>query len=330
MAIGVALVATLAAGVWWASTPTPTADAAPAGTGVEASTPRAADAARGAGIDPSADPTKTGSLRGTEVDGEVRFGADGSVIPDAGLRRLFDYHLSMMGETDLAGVRSLLRAYLQSRFHAARTERVLAAFERYVAYQRALMDAPGAKSADPAVRLAEAKRLRRSLLGEAMSDGFFAEEEALAELSLRRREIAADPELDAARKRALLDALDRESGYETRTAAELPELAARQAEDIERRGLTPAQRHAERTALWGQEAAERLAALDAQQADWDARVLRYAEARNRILQDTRLDAAQRNANIAALRGRMFTAPEQRRIASLEEIGELQATLSTPP
>ena len=59
-------------------------------------------------------------------------------------------------------------------------------------------------------------------------------------------------------------------------------------------------------------------------------VLRYAEARERILKDPRRDPAQRNLDIIALRARMFTAPEQRRIASLEDIGQLQATLSTAP
>ena len=329
LATGVALAAALAAGLWWVSRSTPTGSEAPATARTDASVQSDAGTAPGTGSDAAKNPLKVGSLRGTEVDGEVRFAADGSVIPDAGLRRLFDYFLSTMGETDPAGVRGLLRTYLQSRFDVTRTERVLAVFDRYVAYQRALMDAPGARSSDPAVRFAEARRLRRSLLGEAMAEGFFAEEEALAELSLKRRDIVADPALSAERKRALLDALDREAGYEARADAEVADLAARQAEDIERRGLDAAQRQAERSALWGPEAAERLAALDAQQADWDARVLRYIEARNRLLQDTRLAPAQRAQQIAALRARMFTAPEQRRIAALEEIGQLQAALSSP-
>ncbi len=328
LAIGVALAAALAAGLWWASASTPTGSDAVALAGTDASTHADAGAAHDTGGD-AATNAKPGSLRGTEFDGEVRFAADGSVIPDAGLRRLFDHVLSTMGETDLAGVRNLLRSYLQSRFDTVRTERVLAVFDRYVAYQRALLEAPGARSTDPAARLAEAKRLRRSLLGDAMAEGFFAEEEALAELSLKRRDIVADPALSAERKRELLDALDREAGYDARGDAEVAELAARQAEDIERRGLSSAQRQQERSALWGPEAAERLAALDAQQADWDARVLRYIEARNRIQQDPRLTSAQREQNIAALRAGLFSAPEQRRIASLEAIGQLQAALSTP-
>ncbi len=329
LATGVALAAALAAGLWWVSRSTPTGGEASATARTDASVQSDAGTAPGTGRDAAANPLKVGSLRGTEVDGEVRFAADGSVIPDAGLRRLFDYFLSTMGETDAAGVRGLLRTYLQSRFDVTRTERVLAVFDRYVAYQRALMDAPGARSSDPAVRFAEARRLRRSLLGEAMAEGFFAEEEALAELSLKRRDIVADPALSAERKRELLDALDREAGYDARADAEVADLAARQAEDIERRGLNAAQRQAERSALWGPEAAQRLAALDAQQADWDARVLRYIEARNRLLQDARLAPAQRTQEIAALRARMFTAPEQRRIAALEEIGQLQAALSSP-
>lgn len=325
--VGVALAATLATGLWRARIPESEVRTGPlADSGRTQASPTTGTAPA---IDPVAggDPATTGSLRGTEVDGEVRFGADGKPVADAGLRRLFDYHLALVGETDPAGIRALLRRHLSARHDAGRVDMLIAWFDRYVAYQSALSRSPSARDPDPARRLAETMRLRREILGEAMATGFFAEEEALARLGLRRREIAADPTMSDARKRDALTALDREAGYDARSAAELPAFAARQAEDIERRGSTPAQRDAERRALWGDDAARRLAALDAEQADWNARVRRYAEARARIDRDPRLDASGRSQAAAELRSRLFTPQEQRRIASLEAIGRLDATLS---
>lgn len=320
----VALATALALGLWWRAAEPGRASAAASNTTPPArtattDTPTAATA--------GVDPLLSGSLRGTQIDGEVRFDDAGEPVADADLRRFFDYHLSLIGELDIAGIRARLRQTLAARFDPARIERVMAYFDRYVAYQEALARAAIGNDPDPARRLDAAKRLRREVLGEAMAEGFFAEEEALAELSLRRMRIAADPTLGADAKRDALRALDEAAGYDARAAAELAQQAAEQAAEIERRKLTPAQRDAERAALWGPEAAQRLAALDAEQANWDARVRDYAAARARIDRDPRLDAAARAQAVAQLRARMFAPNEQRRIASLEAVGQLDATLS---
>jgi lipase chaperone LimK len=318
-----ALAAALAAGLWWwTGVPAPapggrnvTDTTTETGAAATAGSPQAAAAA--------ADPLATGSLRGTAVDGDVRFDASGALVLDAELRRLFDYHLSLIGELDLRGIRERLRQTLAARLDPARVEIVLAHFDRYTDYLNALPRSAVASESDPARRLDALRRLRRERLGEAMATGFFAEEEALAELTVRRMAIAADPTLDAARKREALAALDREAGYTARASAELPALA----EMIERSARTPAERDAARRAQWGDDAAQRLAALDAERADWEARVRRYAAARARIDADARLDADARARAVAALRGQLFDADEQRRIASLEAIGRLDAALS---
>jgi lipase chaperone LimK len=318
-----AFAALLAAGLWWwTGVPAP----APGGrTAADVATDAgdAATSASPAATTSAADPLATGSLRGTAIDGDVRFDAGGALVLDAELRRLFDYHLSLIGELDLRGIRERLRQTLAARLDAARVEIVLAHFDRYTGYLQALSASAIAAETDPARRLEALRRLRRERLGEAMATGFFAEEEALAALTVRRIAIAADPALDADRKREALAALDREAGYTARASAELPALA----EAIERNARTPAEREAARNAQWGEDAARRLAALDAERADWEARVRRYAAARARIDADAGLDTAARTRAITALRGQMFNATEQRRIASLEAIGRLDATLS---
>lgn len=324
----VVLTTALAGGVWWWTAAAPSAArhapsaAGTAGTDAALHDDITADAATDA-AQAAADPLATSSLRGTAVDGEVRFDANGALALDVGLRRFFDYHLSLIGEWDLSKIRDLLRRTLLVRFDATRTGTVLDHFDRYTAYLQALSDSGIAEEADPARRLAAVRQLRRDRLGEAMAEGFFAAEDALAALTLERMRIAGDARMSAEDKREALAALDREAGYDARESAGLAE----QAESLERRALSSAQRDAERTARWGADAAQRLAALDAERAAWDARVRRYAEARARIDADPRLDPQGRAQAIAALRARMFTSTEQRRIASLEAIGQLGATLS---
>lgn len=321
----VVLTTTLAGGVWWWTASAPSAArhaSSAAGTDAALRDGTAVDAATDA-AQAVADPLATSSLRGTAVDGEVRFDASGALVLDVGLRRFFDYHLSLIGEWDLSKIREQLQRTLLARFDAARAGTVLDHFDRYTAYLQALSDSGIAEEADPARRLSAVRKLRHDRLGEAMAEGFFAAEDALAALTLERMRIAGDARMSAEDKREALAALDREAGYDARESAGLAE----QAESIERRALPPAQRDAERTARWGADAAQRLAALDAERAAWDARVRRYAEARARIDADPRLDPQGRAQAIAALRARMFTSAEQRRIASLEAIGQLGATLS---
>lgn len=329
-AFGAAVVAALGLGGWWAlgarapgAAPNASSSLAAHASDASVSSPGAQDGAPAAG-----DPLAATSLRGSAADGEVRFAPDGALVLDLALRRYFDYHLSLIGERDPAQIRALLRASLSARFAPAQVERVLAHFDRYVAYLQAVSQAGIAARQDPAERLAAAQRLRREMLGDAMAAAFFAEEDARAANALRRFEIARDPALSAEQKRAKLEALARESGDSARSAAMLPELAAEHDASLVQGELSAAERRAEREALWGAEAAQRLAALDAQRADWDARVRAYLAARAKLDADPRLSPAARAQAAQALRGRWFDANEQRRIASLEAVGQVEAALQT--
>lgn len=263
------------------------------------------------------------SLRGSEVDGGLAFDGAGRVVPDAGMRRLFDYYLSLIGERDPAQIRQLLQADLVQRHGAARAAEALAYFDRYVAYLQRLADARIDALPRLQDRFDRTVALRREALGEAMATAFFAEDEARARLTLRRMAIAADATLDRGEKARRLAALDAEAGYAQRQEADTAALAAAQDDELARSHADAAQRAEAREALWGREAAGRLAQLDADRARWDARVADYLAARSGIETDPRLSPADRARALAALRAQRFDAAEQRRIVSLEAIGQLK-------
>lgn len=264
------------------------------------------------------------SLRGTEVDGGVSFDANGDVLPDTALRRLFDYYLSLVGERHPAQIRELLKDHLLSRYGLQRAQSVLSYFDRYVGFLQRLAESKIGQSIDPHDRLAKVWALRREMLGDEMASAFFSEEEALAAFTLERMVIAADSHLTKAQKSQRLADLDRSSGHTARAEADIASIVADQDSRLDRANASVDRRAAERETLWGKEAAGRLAQLDEQRAQWDARIEQYLLVRSRIDADRSLSAAARAQALAALRAERFDAAEQRRIASLEAIGQLKA------
>ncbi|HWT16171.1 MAG TPA: lipase secretion chaperone [Patescibacteria group bacterium] len=265
------------------------------------------------------------SLRDSAPDGAVTLDANGRVQASVELRRLFDYFLTALGERDVAAIRDLLLAHVRSLHGEVVAAEVAALFDRYVDFQQALaaMNAPPGESLR--ARLARVRDLRQRLLDPAMAEAFFGDEDRYTAYTLDRRDLLADTGLDERTREQRLEELAARLSPEQRASmreANAALLIDEQNRQFDALQLDPAQRQSEREALFGTEAAQRLAQADAEQAAWDARVRAYVLAREAIRADVRLDAAARERAIAQLRARSFDAPEQRRIQSLEAVRQL--------
>ncbi|MGL6289176.1 MAG: lipase secretion chaperone, partial [Silanimonas sp.] len=242
-----------------------------------------------------------------------------------GLRRLFDHALTLVGERSNAAIRDALATHLRDQLPAAAAAEALVLYDRYLAYLAAVDREPALHAHDAEMRLSRLHALRHEHLGERMAEGFFGDEEALARHSIARRSIAADPTLDNATRQAQLAALDGALPHTLaaarRSAVQAAEAEALQAA-LDARQADAAARHRERAARFGEAAAQRLALLDAQRADWDARVAAYARERARLGLDPAQAEGAQQAAFAQLRARHFDAAGQRRIASLEAVGAL--------
>lgn len=308
---------------------TTTAAAADADGSDRTSAERAAAPSASAARDATATATTAAdwpaSLRDSEPDGAVTLDAGGRVSPSLELRRLFDYFLSGLGERDVAGLRALLIDHVRALHGDAVAAEVAALFDRYVDCQQALaaMNAPPGESLR--ARLERVRELRRRLLDPAMAEAFFGEEERYTDYTLDHRAVMADTALDDATRAERLQELDARLSPEQRARRQETNVAVlvdEQNRQFDALRLDPAQRQAEREALFGPEAAARLAQADADIAAWEARVRAYVQARDAIRTDGRLDAGARERAVAALRAGSFDAAEQRRIGSLEAIGQL--------
>jgi lipase chaperone LimK len=256
------------------------------------------------------------SLRGTEPDGGVRFSSDGRLIVDADLRRQIEWWLSLLGEMPLVEIRSLFEQSLANAHAPAQAAAALAFFDRWVDYLAAAdAQLPDGSTAQ---RLDALSALRRQWFG-ADAETLFGDEERYTRHVLARQELLRDSSLTPEERQQQLALLDVDLSPEQRAMrAETidPLLASEQTSQFDALDVPPAQRQVERAALFGPEAAERLALLDAERAAWDTRVAMVRAQQQAWAADTTLDPAQREARLQSLLDVDFSDSEQRRVRAL--------------
>lgn len=257
------------------------------------------------------------SLQGTRPDGAVHVAPDDSVVADARLIELFDYYLGTVGEKSPDAVRAEIERELDRTLRpgaAAAAKRVLA---RYIAYRQALagLQADARLSGPDAAalkrRLAVLRSLRAQYFGPREIAAIFGREDAANADALARMEIRDDRTLTPQQKQARLAALDAGLPADVRAAREAPLKIVRvqeQAERLRASGAGEEDVFRMRAEAFGADAAQRLADVDREEVAWKRRIDVYL-AERRGLRD--------EAEIAALRSRMFSEDEQRRLGAYE-------------
>lgn len=330
-----AFIVMTAALVWWKMPRQPDQGVSPdtAETVVKTEKPSIADAVIAASKADGNSQFVTGledlpaSLHDTEVDGGFELDANGNLIVNYRIRQLFDYFLSAQGEEPLPMLVQRLRAYINNTLSgdaAAEAEQLL---ESYLGYldDVAALDAPitPGQTIDPAQLRAQKEQLaaiRAGRFDSVANDAFFAEEEAYDRYTLARLEVMQDDSLSADERASRLTALE----------SQLPPQLQESMRDITRyqdlQTLTqqwqevdgnPATLQQMRENLVGREAAERLAKLDQEEAEWQRRVDSWLREREMILSNTGLSDADKERQIDAKRSGRFSEPEQMRIRAQE-------------
>lgn len=258
------------------------------------------------------------SLEDTAIDGWLGVDDGGQLVITPGARWFFEYFLSATGEESSAQVRARIIAALRERLPPAAMSDAIALLDRYLAYRertRELVESGSAAEPLP-TRLDQLHALRVELFGENDAAALFGEEETVQRLDLERKEVMADASLtpdERARQLADLDQRLPESVRASR-AQSLEVLQATQEEAALREaGGSADEIHALRAQRFGAEAADRLAALDAERAEWDQRVAAYRAARAGIEADARLSPDQRAHAIDRLVADSFSPQERLRV-----------------
>ena len=219
-------------------------------------------------------------LQGTEIDGELDLDAKGHFAPNPQARALFDYFLSATGEESDDVIRARIVTHVRTTLPhdaAAEAEQILDLYLRYRAHMRE-QSATTSPPADLERRLQWIREERRKIFGAEVADALFGEEEEVVRLDLERRRIALDTTLSPAEKTARLEALEArlpERVHAARHDAAAPARLDQQVDALRASGAGDAAVFAAREREFGTEAAQRLAALDAESDAWQARVDAY-------------------------------------------------------
>lgn len=265
------------------------------------------------------------SLEGTsEPGGWAVTDRFGNLIPTGELRQLFEYYLSALGEEDLPQLVARIQLALSVLEQPARGQ-ALDTLGRYLDYKLALADLEAAYTDGGASgagelerRMLEIQALRRTWMDAETADAFFADEEAIDRYQLRKRSITKDGSLtDEQRQKAFADA-EKALPEPLRRAREETRKFSRYEQAREEMANDPEALRAWRRQEFGDEAAQRLEALDSEQKDWNRRWQSYAEERD-ALANSGLAGPEREESLNRLREKYFSETERVRARALDSI-----------
>lgn len=266
------------------------------------------------------DPSLPPSLRETEIDGWLGVDDDGHLVVTPGARWFFDYFLSATGEESADDLRARIVSEIERRLPATGAQEAIALLDRYLSYRERVRAAQASGPVDDLrQRLAELHQIRVDTFGASDAAILFGEEEQVQSADLQRRTVMSDTTLDPDERERQLAAIELQLPAEIRAAraetfAPLHLMQDEQA--LLDAGGSPEDIQALRTQRFGVEAAERLAVLDREQAQWRQRLADYQRARSGIEADASLNESARAQALDALIAERFTEPERLRAEAL--------------
>ncbi|RZI86738.1 MAG: lipase chaperone [Rubrivivax sp.] len=257
------------------------------------------------------------SLNGTEIDCPLEVDNMGKLVLNMGVRRCFDYFFSALGEKSEGQLIIDLRQYLAAKLPDTAQPYALTLLDKYLGYRHAQVPQAlqtTSKSVDSLQTSLEAlKILRLKYFTPIEAHAFFGSEEAYDQYHIGVMRIANDASLSKVQKENRIAALTAQlppSLVKNMNASQQYDALQKKTEELRSRGGSAQELFAMRAALVGTEAAERLAKLDSENADWHQRLDNYLNARMQIKAKTPGISDQQQA-IIALRNQTFSTAEER-------------------
>jgi lipase chaperone LimK len=226
-----------------------------------------------------------GSLRGTEAP-PWGVGRDQPLKPNRALRDRFDYYLLALGEASLSELTALVSAHAERDLGPKTAAEVMQVWARYLQLQQHAFQVV-ARPDDPLsmqAALQEHRQVRQSLLGMHWAEAFYGDEE---------KQLSHD--IEQKLKGASARPVDAE-----RTLMMAPSA-----------GADPQALFRQRSEKFGAQAAQRLAELDREEAEWARRVAAAQAKVQELKQSPQLSDPQRAAAIRQYLDGAFPEPSER-------------------
>jgi lipase chaperone LimK len=276
---------------------------------------------------PRADPFAfVRSMEGTKPDGNLKVAANSGLVVDAELGHLFDYYLSALGEKSLEAIRVETERELDRKLSPQAAQEAKRLLGRYLDYKRDLIEVeknlkPGGSQAEMIrARLQGLQQTRAKFFSATESSGLFALSDLRDQDALARIEVSENKTLNPGQKKEQLARLDAQLPQPLREEREAPLKVQKMEEAVAQlraKGGSDQDVYQLRAKTFSPEAAARLAEVDREEAQWQARIAVYLAARKQVIQATP-NPAQQAAAILGLRQQYFSAEEQLRLPAYEQ------------
>ena len=281
------------------------------------------------------------SLKGTQVDGEIIIDENKQLVVTEGLRRLFDYFLSAIGEEDEAVIFARVESYIRHHTPEPAASQAVAIFSKYVAYLKALpeiekrygnLQLQATKNGELDLNaIAQQKQdvanLRQQYFDKTTIEAFFGASDSYDDYSMEMVRINQNEQMSEAQKQAARqDYVSRLPDGAIKTnimqQANLNELMAR-TEQMQAKGATAEDLYNMRRELVGAPAAARLAQVDQQDAHFDQRFKQYQAQKQQLLSQN-ADKAQAQTQINQIEQQLFNETERKRLAGYAALQQQKA------
>lgn len=240
---------------------------------------------------------------------------------------------------DGAVLRQRVSALVAKYFSPDLVQRATALLGRYVDYREALgqLAAPADPTDPDALRAAvqARQRVRQRYFSAEENEALFGQDERLDRYTLERLSLERQTDLTEAQKQAALTLAAQhlsDSQRAQRSAAVQHLDVQAQTATFERSNIASTERHAQRSALYGEQAAQRLGQLDAEERQWQASLDQFAQAASALDMPgaastgaaSQTSAAQRQ-QLEQLKQQLFTPEQQPRVEAGLALRALQAS-----
>jgi lipase chaperone LimK len=278
------------------------------------------------------------SLKGTQVDSEIIIDENKQLVVTEGLRRLFDYFLSAIGEEDEAVIFARVESYIRHHTPEPAASQAVAIFGKYVAYLKALpeiekrygnLQLQATKDGEldlnaVAQQKQDVANLRQQYFDKTTIAAFFGTSDSYDDYSMEMVRINQNQQMSEAQKQAARqDYISRlpDSAIKTNIMqqANLGELMIR-TEQMKAAGASPEALYNMRRELVGAPAAERLAQVDQEDANFDQRFTQYQTQKQRLLSQS-ANPAEAQTQIDQLEQQLFDDAERKRLSGYAALQE---------
>ncbi|WP_171264320.1 lipase secretion chaperone [Acinetobacter sp. ANC 3832] len=270
-------------------------------------------------------PTLAPSLSGTEVNCPLKVDDNGQLLLTRGIRDCFDYFLSSSGEKSDTALLLDIRQYLSGLLPDTAQPYAFKLLDKYIDYLNQLKNLNGVEAQD----VTEFKRvssslskLRRQIFTTEEANIFFRDEEIYDQYAIDDYAIFNDksltPEQKAKKSVELLEKQPPSITDRMKPIIQYNQLQKLTAE-IKEKGGSQAELAQMRKQLVGVDAADRLAKLDNDNAQWQNKVDQYLQSRQQII-TTQQKGYEQEKMVTELRNNFFNNEGDRlRAETFEEI-----------